>query len=244
MSKYTTGEIAKLCGVSVRTVQYYDSRKILIPSKLSEGGRRLYSQEDLNQLKMICFLREIGISIQNISDLLEQEHPENVISILLEEQEKDLKDEMKERQEKLDKISDIHKFLKDMKNPSLKTINDIAHIMENKKQLKKVRSIMFVTAIVMGIFQWSSFLYGIFQKIWWPFLMYLLVMIPYLIWIFMYYWNHISYICPECHNIFKPSKKEMFFAKHTLITRNLTCTCCKHKGFCVETYEREDAKHE
>ena len=41
MSKYTTGEIAKLCGVSVRTVQYYDSRNILIPSELSEGGRRL-----------------------------------------------------------------------------------------------------------------------------------------------------------------------------------------------------------
>ena len=30
MSKYTTGEIAKLCGVSVRTVQYYDSRNIWI----------------------------------------------------------------------------------------------------------------------------------------------------------------------------------------------------------------------
>ncbi|MFR7719055.1 MAG: MerR family DNA-binding transcriptional regulator [Lachnospiraceae bacterium] len=29
MSKYTTGEIAKLCGVSVRTVQYYDTRGIL-----------------------------------------------------------------------------------------------------------------------------------------------------------------------------------------------------------------------
>ena len=38
MSKYTTGEIAKLCGVSVRTVQYYDSRNILVPSELSEGG--------------------------------------------------------------------------------------------------------------------------------------------------------------------------------------------------------------
>ena len=32
---YTTGEIAKLCGVSVRTVQYYDDRGILIPSALS-----------------------------------------------------------------------------------------------------------------------------------------------------------------------------------------------------------------
>lgn len=32
MSKYTTGEIAKLCGVTVRTVQYYDKRGILNPS--------------------------------------------------------------------------------------------------------------------------------------------------------------------------------------------------------------------
>lgn len=32
MSIYTTGEIAKLCGVTVRTVQYYDSRNILVPS--------------------------------------------------------------------------------------------------------------------------------------------------------------------------------------------------------------------
>lgn len=47
MSKYTTGEIAKLCGVSVWTVQYYDSRNILVPSELSEGGRRLYSEQDL-----------------------------------------------------------------------------------------------------------------------------------------------------------------------------------------------------
>ena len=51
MSKYTTGEIAKLCGVSVRTVQYYDSRNILIPSELSEGGRRLYSEQDLKRMK-------------------------------------------------------------------------------------------------------------------------------------------------------------------------------------------------
>ncbi len=40
MSKYTTGEIAKLCGVSVRTVQYYDTRGILVPNEITDGGRR------------------------------------------------------------------------------------------------------------------------------------------------------------------------------------------------------------
>lgn len=75
MSKYTTGEIAKLCGVSVRTVQYYDERGILIPSELSEGGRRLYSEDDYKKLKIICFLRDAGISIKSIGELLSESNP-------------------------------------------------------------------------------------------------------------------------------------------------------------------------
>ncbi len=67
MSRYTTGEIAKLCEVSVRTVQYYDTRGILIPSELSEGGRRIYSEEDLKKLKAICFLRELDVPINSIT---------------------------------------------------------------------------------------------------------------------------------------------------------------------------------
>lgn len=60
MSKYTTGEIAKLCGVSVRTVQYYDSRNILIPSELSEGGRRLAILITV-VASLICFAVSIPI---------------------------------------------------------------------------------------------------------------------------------------------------------------------------------------
>ena len=41
LTQYTTGELAKRCGVSVRTVQYYDNRGVLVPSEVSSGGRRL-----------------------------------------------------------------------------------------------------------------------------------------------------------------------------------------------------------
>lgn len=75
MAKYTTGEAAKLCGVTVRTVQYYDARDILKPSELSEGGRRLYSGADIRRLRIICFLREAGLSINSISDLLSESDP-------------------------------------------------------------------------------------------------------------------------------------------------------------------------
>ena len=75
MSKYTTGELAKLCGVTVRTVQYYDTRGILIPSELSEGGRRLYTDDDLRRLRIICFLRDMGLPIDAIAQLLAEEEP-------------------------------------------------------------------------------------------------------------------------------------------------------------------------
>lgn len=98
--KYTTGEIAKLCDVTVRTVQYYDTRNILVPSELSEGGRRLYSDDDLRRMRIICFLREAGIPISSIESLLHDEHPEKVIWVLVEQQEKILREELSERQKK------------------------------------------------------------------------------------------------------------------------------------------------
>jgi len=75
MSMYTTGELAKLCGITVRTVQYYDTRGILSPSALSEGGRRLYSDDDLRRMHIVCFLRETGLPINSIAALFAEENP-------------------------------------------------------------------------------------------------------------------------------------------------------------------------
>ena len=99
MSKYTTGELAKLSGVTVRTVQYYDTRGILIPSELTEGGRRLYSDDDLKRMHVICFLRELDIPINAISQILNEEHPERIITLLIEQQETALLNEISEKEE-------------------------------------------------------------------------------------------------------------------------------------------------
>ena len=88
MSQYTTGELAKACGITVRTVQFYDQKGILVPSSLTEGGRRLYSEEDLKKMKIVCFLRDMGLSLDTIGQLLKEEDPGSVISVLLEQQEK------------------------------------------------------------------------------------------------------------------------------------------------------------
>ena len=102
MPQYTTGEIARLCGVSVRTVQYYDSRGILTPGALSEGGRRLYSEGDVRRLRIICFLRGIGLSIGSIAELLAEEDPGSVIALLLTQQREQLEAELREKRAQLD----------------------------------------------------------------------------------------------------------------------------------------------
>ena len=236
MSKYTTGELAKLCGVTVRTVQYYDARGILIPSELSEGGRRLYSEDDLKRMKIICFLREVDLPIDAISRILREEHPEKVISLLIDQQENVLSGEISEKQEKLAKLRALKNGLKGRTAFSLESIGDMAIIMEGKKKLKRMRRMMILTGIPVTALQWFSIIIWIVRGIWQPFAVWVLTAVPWGILVSRHYFSHVKYICPECHRVFRPALKEAFWANHTPTTRRLTCTACGRKGFCVEVW--------
>ena len=236
MSNYTTGELAKLCGVTVRTVQYYDARGILIPSDFSEGGRRLYSEDDLRRMKIICFLRNLDLPIDAISQILQEEHPEKVISLLIEQQEKNLSEEIADKEGKLEKLRELKGELKNKTDFSLESIGDIAVIMEGRKKLKKMRWMMILTGIPVTALQWFSIILWIVKGIWWPFVVWVLAAVSWGVPVSRYYFNHVKYICPECHEVFKPTLKEAFWANHTPTARKLTCTACGRKGFCVEVW--------
>lgn len=236
MSKYTTGEVAKLCGVTVRTVQYYDTRGILVPTELSEGGRRLYTQDDLRRMKVICFLREVGLSIDTIGKLLAEEHPEAVIALLLEQQTEAVRQELAQSREKLDKLETLRRELQGVESFSVESIGDIAYTMANRSKLKKVHLTMLLTGIPVTALQWAGILLWIFKGMWWMFVLWAVVAIPWGILISRYYFRSVAYICPQCHTMFRPAFREMFFASHTPKTRRLTCTSCGHRGFCVETW--------
>ena len=243
MSKYTTGEVAKLCGVSVRTVQYYDERGILLPSELSEGGRRLYTEDDLKRMRIICFLREAGLPINSISALFAEENPQSIISILLEQQEQTLREELSERQAKLDLIEGIKRELKEIETFSVESIGDIAHVMKQKNKLSKMRWTMVLTGIPVTALQWTSIVLWITNGLWWLFVIWACVAIPWGIAVSVYYYRHIAYICPECHEIFRPRFKEMFWAYHTPKMRRLTCPKCGRRGLCVEVYAEKEEKN-
>lgn len=234
MSKYTTGEIAKLCGVTVRTVQYYDKRGILNPSELSEGGRRLYSEEDVKRLDIICFLRGLGFNIESISRLMSEDDPGSVIMLLLEQQEQTLTAELNECTDRLGKIKQMKRGLKEVKNFSVESIGDIAHTMTGKKELRKIHRNILLSAIPVTLLQFATAVIWIYFGIWWPFVVWAVIDVIYGVFISRYYFNSVAYICPQCHTVFVPKVREAFFANHTPSTRKLTCSSCGHKGFCVE----------
>ena len=241
MSQYTTGEMAKACGVTVRTVQYYDTRGILTPSALSEGGRRLYDDGDLQKLKVICFLREIGLSIDVIGQLFSEEHPENVIEVLLEQQEQELKTERGALDAKLEKLAELQKAVADAKHFTVESIGDIAITVTNKKKLNRMYLMAFLLGLPLVALQIAGVLLWALKGIWWVFALWAALAIPFAIVLSRYYYRHVAYVCPECHTVFRPTFKEMFFASHTPKTRRLTCTSCGHKGFCVEVWGGDEA---
>ncbi len=239
MSRYTTGEMAKLCGVTVRTVQYYDTRNILVPSELSEGGRRLYSEEDLKKLKVICFLRELGISINHIEELLTGQNPGDIITVLLEQQKIQLETEVRERQEQIDVLERMEKEIKGMEHFTVESLNTVAYAVENKKKMYHLRGKMLLLGIPLAILQWTGLILGITSGNWWPTLVYVLLIIPYGLGISRFYFKRVVYICPNCHEIFRAGRKEAFWANHTPSLRKLTCGHCGYYGFCVETYGKD-----
>lgn len=240
MSQYTTGEIAKLAGVTVRTVQYYDSRGILIPSELTEGGRRLYSEDDLKKLRVICFLRELDIPINSIGEIMNAPNAENVISVLLEQQLLVVEEELAERQSRKSTIQAIQKEMKSFNNFSIENLNDIAYQVKNKKKMNRVRGIVLAIGIIAELIEVSTLILGFTQGIWWPFAIGFVVNVAIATFVVCFYYRNTAYICPECHEVFKPGKWEFVFSAHTPATRKLHCGACGHHGFCVETYDSKN----
>lgn len=66
----TVNEIAKLTGITIRTLHYYDEIGLLTPSNTSEAGYRFYNYIDIEILQQILFLKEIGFELKQIKEII------------------------------------------------------------------------------------------------------------------------------------------------------------------------------
>lgn len=68
--EYTVNQLAKLAGVSARTLHYYDEIGLLKPSFVKENGYRCYQEKELLRLQQILFFRELDFSLEQIIQML------------------------------------------------------------------------------------------------------------------------------------------------------------------------------
>lgn len=68
--EYTVKALAELSGVTPRTLRWYDRVGLLKPARFSEAGYRFYGPAEVNRLQQILFYRELGFSLENIADIL------------------------------------------------------------------------------------------------------------------------------------------------------------------------------
>ena len=110
-------EVAKLTGVSARTLQYYDEIGLLVPEKLNNGYRD-YSDENLDKLQKILFYRFLKFKLNEIKELLDGD----IDSLKILEQQRELILKEKEKFEII--LNNIEKTIKTYKGEQKMTIEE------------------------------------------------------------------------------------------------------------------------
>ena len=259
---YSTGELAQACGVTVRTVQYYDEKSLLSPSAHTEGGRRLYSEADAARLRRILLLKSLGLRLADIRSVLASDVSTTVLRDILEAQDARLAAELQERSLARQRIATMIASLDATGELPAQTIPDMEAIMQNvttpttnttpqpaperpsmwKSELAPFYKTMLVVGIAIDIVQVAAIVWWVTTGDWRPFAIVMPLVVAATAPLVRAYRAHTAYLCPHCRRAFVPRAAEWFFARHTPTTRRVTCTHCHTKDWCAEvSIERLDA---
>lgn len=128
----TAGEVARKMDVTVRTLQHYDKERLLSPSAVSDGGRRLYTDKDIVKLHQILSLKHLGFSLDDIRDrLIPLDAPADVAQIL-SEQAAIIRKKIGDLTESLSEIEALKTEVLEMQSVDFKKYADIIVNLEMK----------------------------------------------------------------------------------------------------------------
>ena len=121
-------DVAKLTGVTVRTLHYYDEIGLLKPSEVTEAGYRVYNDTDLEVLQQILFFRELDFSLEDIRKIMQNPAYEKESAL---RKQKELLMQKRSRLDSL--ISLVDKTLKGEQDMSFRQF-DTTEIEETRKK--------------------------------------------------------------------------------------------------------------
>lgn len=232
---YSSGEIAKICNISVRTVQYYDKQNILKPSKLSEGGRRQYSENDYIKLKSICLYRLLGLSLDKIKIILKEDNTESIENIITHQSAK-IDQEITRLKGKKEKLSIVLENIKLEGKLSINSIDELDNIIIKKKEHKKSNVIILIMMACYFLFMIIGYslvkpIGGIAPII------FTVVSFMFLFILVFYHKKTNAYICGKCSNKFTISFLHDLISPNWFNGKYILCPSCRKLSWCKEVYK-------
>ena len=229
--RYTIGEAAKKLQVSTRTLRFYEEKDLVRPAYTEENGYRFYSEEQIRQIELILFLKELGFSLRQIKILIQDEHGSQSLELLLKEQYQENQrkiDEISKKQAKIEHLQKI-KLLPDV----LTNYSGITDIMRKENRLSALRRkmIFWCILLILGELIGISLLYVFKVQM---SVAVIGITVVGAIALAKYYYDHVEYVCPNCGDVFIPSFLTFNLAPHTPKFRKLTCPRCGKRSYCLE----------
>ncbi len=96
--EYTVNKLARMSGVSGRTLRYYDEIGLLKPARINSSGYRIYGQKEVDLLQQILFYRELDVSLEEIMEIIYQPEFNRIVAL------KNHYEKLKKKRARLDKI--------------------------------------------------------------------------------------------------------------------------------------------
>ncbi|OYS02259.1 MerR family transcriptional regulator [Lactobacillus johnsonii] len=229
--RYTIGEAAKKLQVSTRTLRFYEEKDLVRPAYTEENGYRFYEKDQIRQLELILFLKELGFSLKQIKMLIQDEHGSQSLELLLKEQYQENQrkiDEISKKQAKIEHLQKI-KLLPDV----LTNYSGITDIMRKENRLSALRRkmIFWCILLILGELIGISLLYAFKVQM---SVAVIGITVVGAIALAKYYYDHVEYVCPNCGDVFIPSFLAFNLAPHTPKFRKLTCPKCGKRSYCLE----------
>ncbi|MBK4047766.1 MerR family transcriptional regulator [Staphylococcus aureus] len=126
MSEYSTGELGKLFNISNRSLQFYDKKNLLKPAYIKDNNYRIYTEKEVEKLKIILILKDMDISLNDIKELLKSEKDMKSVNLIISEKIIETEKVVQENKKKLDHIKNM---ISEKSNSQIQKLIDIDNAM-------------------------------------------------------------------------------------------------------------------
>lgn len=130
---WKVGQLAKLTGLTVRTLRYYDQIGLFSPSDYSQSGHRLYNKQDLSKLQKILSLKHIGLALEDIQTYLSNSFSFNA-SEILSIQITRLQEDIQKQQDLLNELTNALALTQSQQALSVEELTKLLGVMKMNKE--------------------------------------------------------------------------------------------------------------